>query len=394
VPEFVRSNDFLRRDGLRWPALTVIVCLSLLSIWGYWFCFATIGVYEASDSSEIEVNEEIHPVQVEADGRISNNLLVLGKSVKAGELLLQMDDSEPRLELKEIQAKLAGIGPQLDHLYREIDNQRAALQHESDELTEVQREAESLSKQAESRAAFAGHQADQDRELYHIGTLSQLELDRAVSNAREQAALVEGTHASVERAGKQQRRNREERLANIESLEKQSAAMEGDRQTYTAQIKRLEYELERRRVLAPVSGTLAEVEPIKPGMFVQAGQKVATILPSGGLKVVAQFLPQAAAGRVRSGQPARLLVDRFSWSQYGAVPLTVQTVGIDVQNARIRVELLVNPSFHSDIPLQHGLPGTTEVLVERATPLMLALRIAGRYLGGQPQSSPGISSPQ
>jgi hypothetical protein len=70
----------------------------------------------------------------------------------------------------------------------------------------------------------------------------------------------------------------------------------------------------------------------------------------------------------------------------------VQTVGTDVQNERIKVELSVDPSFHSNIPLQHGLRGTTEVLVERATPLAIALRVAGRYLAGQSRLSPGDSS--
>jgi membrane fusion protein (multidrug efflux system) len=154
-----------------------------------------------------------------------------------------------------------------------------------------------------------------------------------------------------------------------------------------AEIERLRHELERRRVYAPISGTLAEVEPVKPGSVLQAGQKVATILPSGDLKVVAQFAPVAAAGRVKPGQTARLLLDRFSWSQYGAIPLTVQTVGTDLQDSHIKVELVVSPSFQFPIPLQHGLRGTTEVLVERATPLAIALRVAGRYLGGQPRSS-------
>lgn len=387
MSDFIRSNEFLRRDGLRGSVLKVVLCLCLFSLWGWWFCFATVGVYEVSDGSQIEVSQEIHPVEVEVGGRILSSSLVLGKKVQAGDLLLEIDDSEPRLELNEMQAKLTGVGPQLEHLYQEIDNLRSALQHETDELTQAWHEAESLSRQAESRAGFANHQAEQDRELYSIGTLSRTEMDRAASNAREQTAIAESTHASVARASAQQSRNHQEGLANIQSLAKQASALEADRQTMAAEIKRLRHELERRRLYASVSGTLAEVEPVKPGSVVQAGQKVATILPSGELKVVAQFAPAAVAGRIKPGQSARLLLDRFSWSQYGAVPLTVQTVGTDVQDTRIKVELAVNPSFQFSVPLQHGLRGTTEVLVERATPLAIALRVAGRYLGGQPRSS-------
>jgi membrane fusion protein (multidrug efflux system) len=389
VQEFVRSRGFLRRDGLGWPALKLALCFSLLFMWAYWFCFARIGVYEISDSSEIEVGQEIHPVQVEESGRISNSFLILGKTVVAGEVLLEMDDLEPRLELSELKAKLTGTRPQIYHLRQEIGNQRAALQHQSDELAEARHEAESLSRQAESRAAFANREAEADRELYSDGLIAQLVLDRAVSNLRVEAAGAESARASVAKAGGQQLRYREERQANIQDLEKQASALEADQQTIAVQIARLDHELERRRVRAPVSGTLAEVEPIKPDTVVQAGQKVATILPSGDLKVVAQFAPAAVVGRIKPGQPSRLLLDRFPWSQYGAVPLTVQTVGTDVQDAHIKVELLVNPSFHSSIPQQHGLRGTTEVLVERGTPLAIALRVAGGYLGGRSGASPG-----
>src|SRR5215831_11852985 len=118
--DFVRSNDFLQRDGLRWPALKIIVCFCLFSLWVYWFCFATVGVYEISDGSEIQASQEIHSVEVEVGGRVLNSSLALGQKVQAGDLLLEVDDSEPRLELNKIQARLNGMGPQLDRLYREI----------------------------------------------------------------------------------------------------------------------------------------------------------------------------------------------------------------------------------------------------------------------------------
>src|SRR6266566_4245193 len=390
MSQFLRTDDFLRRDGTRWPFLQTLVCPSLLGAWGWWSCSAVIGVYEASDSSEVQVDQEIHPVQVETSGRISNSLLVLGKHVQAGELLLELDDSEARLELSEARVRLAGIGPQLDRLDREITSQYAALQYENDELAASQREAESVSKQALTRASMAREEAALDHQLYSAGTLSRFDMERADSRAREGADAAESARESVSRVTKQQRRRRQEALAGIQGLEKQAAELKADQQTARAQIERLEHEIQRRRIYAPISGTVAEIEPVKPAMVVQAGQRVATILPSGTLKVVAQFAPSAVTGRINPGQPARLLADRFPWSQFGAVPLTVETVGIDPENGRIRVELVVNSGFHSRIPMQHGLRGTTEVLVDRATPLTIVVRAAGRHvstLSDSPDSS-------
>ena len=56
--------------------------------------------------------------------------------------------------------------------------------------------------------------------------------------------------------------------------------------------------------------------------------------------------------------------------------------GLDAERAdgRVRVELSVEPASVPHVPLQHGLPGTLEIQVERATPAALVLRYAGRLL--------------
>lgn len=66
--------------------------------------------------------------------------------------------------------------------------------------------------------------------------------------------------------------------------------------------------------------------------------------------------------------------------QYGPVPATVARVASEVRDGRVRVEMTVDPSRNPRVPLQHGLPGSVEVLVERVTPAALILRTAGRMM--------------
>jgi hypothetical protein len=58
----------------------------------------------------------------------------------------------------------------------------------------------------------------------------------------------------------------------------------------------------------------------------------------------------------------------------------VRRVASEVRDGRVRIELGVQPDGASPIPLQHGLPGTVEVQVERVTPAALVLRCAGKLL--------------
>ena len=87
-------------------------------------------------------------------------------------------------------------------------------------------------------------------------------------------------------------------------------------------------------------------------------------------------------GRIQTGQRARLRLEGFPWTEYGGVSATVSNVAGEPRSGRVRVELAVNPDPASSIPLQHGLPGTIEVEVERVSPAVLLLRAAGRRLTG------------
>jgi hypothetical protein len=97
-------------------------------------------------------------------------------------------------------------------------------------------------------------------------------------------------------------------------------------------------------------------------------------------KVVADF-PPSALGRIQPGQSARLHLDGFPWPQYGSVSASVISVRNKARDGRVRVEFVVHPDPTSRIPLQHGLPGTVEVEVDRLSPAELIIRAAGQRIG-------------
>jgi membrane fusion protein (multidrug efflux system) len=111
------------------------------------------------------------------------------------------------------------------------------------------------------------------------------------------------------------------------------------------------------------------------------GDKLAAVVPTGDLRIVASFQPADALGRIQPGQPARLRLDGFPWTEYGSIIATVTHVGSEVRDQRIRVELAVNPHSANRIPMQHGLPGTVQVEVERISPASLLLRVVGKGFG-------------
>ena len=90
---------------------------------------------------------------------------------------------------------------------------------------------------------------------------------------------------------------------------------------------------------------------------------------------------------MQPGQPARLRLDGFPWAQYGSLAATVTSVATEARDGVIRVELQLPPETPTAIPLQHGLPGTVEVEVERISPATLVLRAVGTRLGVSTRSA-------
>jgi membrane fusion protein (multidrug efflux system) len=105
------------------------------------------------------------------------------------------------------------------------------------------------------------------------------------------------------------------------------------------------------------------------------------VLPASPLQVVASFPPAIALGRIQPGQPARLRLEGFPWAQYGSLAATVTRVADETRNGMVRVEFQLVSQPQMTLSLQHGLPGTVEVEIERLSPAILVLQAVGKRFG-------------
>ena len=221
---------------------------------------------------------------------------------------------------------------------------------------------------------------------------SKSESQRAEAEAKTaRLGLGPNVHRSRLDPKRSRKRKPEARRAR---LNRDAALLEGEIATAAATIKRCEFDLEQRRIRAPVGGRLGEVAELRIGGFLSEGQRIASIVPHGELRAVAHFSPFTGLGRIRRGQAARLRLDGFPWAQYGSVGASVDSVAYEPRDGRIRVELAVKTNATSSIPFQHGLSSTVEIEVERLSPARLVLRAAGRMLATLPDAPANRSDQQ
>ena len=376
---FRRTRGQLAVEPHGTRAIAIVVTLLLVAGWLAWFAGGKLAVYAVSDTARLEVDQSPVAVQAPVDGRVVTTSLTMGRTVTAGDTLAQLDVQAQSLGVSEQRAHLRGLGPQIDRLEAEIREQTNSRRDEQAAATVAQAEARATQAQAAEAADLAASQEQRLAALAAKGLVQEADLVRAQSETRQKRAAVEALRLAGERLGAAQLHQDAEHRVRLERLRREVAALRAELSTGAATVERLEYEGQLRRIVAPVTGTLAEVATLAAGQVLRAGDAVATIVPDGGLRIVAAFQPAEALGRVRAGQPARLRLDGFPPAQFGSIGAVVSTAARELRDGRVRVELALT-RLPAGVPVQHGLPGRVEIEVERLSPAALVMRAAGMRL--------------
>ncbi len=210
-----------------------------------------------------------HALSAQLAGRLATSTLAIGRAVKAGEVLAELDASGPQLRLREEQARLQALPPRVASLEQEMASVQAVLA-------------------ADQRAAAAALQAG-------AGPRSSRPAPKPVSPKTTHAGCVPRSAAAawprstrrapppkrasrVPRAKRcrptcaaprlDARTGRQQAQVRLEILKRAALTLQGEIAGAQAGVARLRQELERARVRAPVDGVIGEVLALTPGAWV------------------------------------------------------------------------------------------------------------------------------
>ena len=378
---FLETTRALGRDRASGALVIMAVAVPLLAAWTVWLFRAEVTVHEVTEAGRLEVAQAAHDVDAPVAGRVVASRLVLGVEVKQGDVLLELDAETERRRLAEERTRLATIEPELEARRRQLSAVDETRVSDRATLMASLAQARAHRSEAEIGARQAADEAARAKKLHAASAISEVDLLRATTEAERRKAALDAANLELARLEAAQHTRDVEGKGRTENLRSEMASLEGQKERARAAIDVLEQEIAKRTLRAPVSGRLGEVARVGVGQFVKEGARLGSIVPAGGLRAVADFAPEMALGRIRPGQPARMRVHGFPWTQYGTVPARVSSVASELRDDKVRVELEILPQPDSLIPITHGLPGSIEVDVERTTPAHLVFRAAGRVLG-------------
>lgn len=375
---FSRTTRALAADRGRGGVLGLTILIALFAAWLAWFFLGSVTVYEISRSAHVEVTSSSRDIAIADGGRLVATGLYPGRHVKAGEVLAELDSDLQKARLAEAEARLGGYPARI----AAVEAQRGAASSAGAGAAAIAgadgRAAASHARENEADASYRRDYAGRLKADVETGGSAQADAARAEAEARSASARRDASLAEAGRARGAAQLSRAEHAGDAARASETAASLRSDQAATLALVERLRIELAERQVRAPADGVIGDVSALQIGQVLAPGARLATLVPAGSLHIVAAFDQARGLGRLAEGQHARLLLDGFSWTQYGDVPARIERVAAEGRDNQLKVELAMPASANDDMPLRHGMTGQVEVAIEQVSPAVLVLRAIGR----------------
>jgi len=380
ITGFTKTLRALDQSGTRTVVWWFLAAVVLAGALGTWMTLGRVQLDEISEEARIEIDGSAFVVQAPVTGRVIRVNYALGQAVAAGAVLVEIDSGRERLQVNEEQSRTQAVEPELLALRNEIGLETSAQEVERRASRAALDEARAKIQETDAPRKLAERERARTEELSQAGLAPKRDVERAASELERLRTVAATAQSAIARIETEQDKREKEREIRIAAIRSKIAKLEGDRQTFGAGVKRAQQDVANRQILAPIAGRVGEAPVLLPGSVLKEGDRIAAIVPAGGLRIVAQFPPAAAHGRIRPGQKALMRLRGYPWAEFGVVEGEVTAVASEDRDAKVRVELAVASSPSLRIPLRHGLPGALEVQVEKISPLTLLLRQSGQWL--------------
>lgn len=327
-------------------------------------------------------------------GRVAEVTVREGERVKAGQLLVRLDDDEVRARLRGAQARLAAARQQLNQARSQVDVLDSQIRESR--LTVAQAEQDNLGRVEQARANLASAEAQlaqaraqlrlakvtlgRTESLVRQGAASPQSLDQDRTALETAEAVVNAQQRQVEAArgaaslAASTGLNPSIRSAQLQALGEQRQralagvrAAESDVRSAQAAEQQVKAEAAYLRIRSPLAAVVIS-RSVEPGAVVASGRTLLTLLDPATV-YMRGFIPQGEIGRVRLGQQARIYLDSDPRR-----PLAARVAEVDAQASftpetiyfqRDRVRQVFGLKLAIDNPAgdaKPGMPADAEIL--------------------------------
>ncbi|HEX3376335.1 MAG TPA: HlyD family secretion protein [Candidatus Acidoferrales bacterium] len=332
------SNADGRRKTLVFAA--IIGAVILAGAIGFWLYSRT---YETTDDAQVDGH--LNGVTARIDGVVKAVYVEENQSVKAGDVLVELDPRDYEVAVEQAQAQF--MKAEADE---RAENPNLPITQSTSQTNVSTSKSEVATAEAATAAAEGEQSAAQSRlleaeanngkaqadvarykALVDKNEVSRSDFDQIVANAKALAASVDSARSSAQAAQKvvEQRRSQLEQARTM----MESAAINAPNQVLIsratlqskhanveamkAQLDRAQLDLSYCKIVAPVSGVVSK-RTAEVGEQVSKGERLVTVSDLGDLWVTANF-KESQLREMHPGQAVKISVDAFDQDFDGTV---------------------------------------------------------------------------
>ena len=340
-----------------WDANRKLIAISAIGIFVLvaWAAIARVdevtrGMGKVIPSSKVQLVQAAEPATVSAI------LVRAGQTVKRGQLLVRLDDSQSSSALGQLETENQRLTDRAARLQSEGSGGGASSLNADEAALSAVRQATARSKQSalgsaveqrrrdmsegeattsalENSARLAQDQVNMLAPLAAKGIVPQTEL----LSARRELVDVQGRLAAARQGTARAAAAIQEAQAQLNEARfdfRQQALNERSEVTTKIAvneqtIRGAAARLNRNELRAPVAGIVNDVQVTTVGGFVNAGQKIMQVVPIGEkLLIEARVAPKDIAF-IKTGDRANVKVTAYDFSIYGGLPGAVRQISAD-----------------------------------------------------------------
>jgi membrane fusion protein, multidrug efflux system len=345
-------GDFVVRLAVIVVAL--IVAALFATQWNRW-----VGNSTRQVTDDAYIRGDLTPLSAQVDGYVRHVAVDDFQRVKAGDLLVEIEDADYRAKVAQAEADLLGAQAAIENLKARKEAQHAQV--------------------ADAEALVTAAQADVER--------TKLEDVRQ----RELLATTFGTPQKVEQADADRKRlaaTLASRQAELDAQRRQQAVLDTQELQLRAEAKAKQAALDLAninlgytKITAPVSGEVSE-RGVRDGQYVHGGTQVISVVPLDNVWVIANY-KETQLTHVLIGQGAEIRVDTFpgvvisarvdsiapaSGSQFSLLPPDNATGNFTKVVQRIPVKLRLKPDNSLAGRLRPGMSVEAIILTDTTPP--------------------------
>lgn len=355
-----------------WIIIVICVCLIGLIVWSQW---AELDQVTRAQGRVVPF-ARVQVVQSEEGGVISAINVREGDRVRAGQVLVELDEVQLAASLEESRARVAALRSRMARIDAELFDKPLSFPASVGDFPEFianqrqlfARRKAALAAEIQSLRKTADLQRQElnlHRPLVASGDVAPVEIIRMERSIAETEGQISNVRAQYIRELQTEFAQTEEELVAAEQV-----------------LTQRDDSLKGTRLLAPTDGIVKNVRLTTVGGVLRPGDEVLQIVPTGQQLIVEAQVPPRDIAFVELGQRARVNFDAYDSSVYGSGNGRVVFIGPDTlseqredgsANTYYRVNLEVDTSDMTQkdadhpVDLQPGMTATVEILTGSQT---------------------------